>query len=265
MSCPALRHPPDEKCTMAGRQKDLRIGSTVVADACVLTLAGALDATTYNPLREAIIKAALDEPRGVIIDVTGLTVRDDPAWAVFTSASWQITEWPNVLMGLVCAHEQGRNALRRNGIHRYVPVYATLESAFTELSADGRRRYRRRARVSLPAERTSIRRCREFAAEWLTAWSRTDFIHAVSTVATELVEATLADTDREFSLRVETDGSTVSVAVQHVGSANPLPPKSVDGSISGLDLVAANSRAWGIYATSTAYTIYAVIGPENRF
>lgn len=265
MSFPAFRHTPDKECTMAGRQHDLRISSTNVADACVLTVVGALNAATYNPLREAIIKAALDEPRGVIIDASRLTVRDDAAWAVFTSASWQIAEWPDILMGLVCAHEQGRNALRRNGISRYVPVYATLERAFTELSANGLRRYRRRARASLPAKMTSIRRCRELTTEWLTAWSRTDFVHAVSTVATELVEATLAETDREFSLRLETDGSTMSVAVQHVGIANPVRPRSSDGSISGLDLVAANSRSWGVYDTSTAYTIYAVIGPENRF
>ena len=260
-----MRRPVDEEWTLAGRPSDLRISATGVADACLLSIGGVLDDKTYVPLRDAIVKTALDEPRALIVDVTGLTVRNDPAWAVFTSARWQIAEWPDTPLGLVCAHEQGRNALRRNGISRYVPVYTTLESAFTELSAEGLRRYRRRARASLPATRTSIHRCRELTAQWLTAWSRTDFIHAVSTVATELVEATLADTDREFSLRVETDGSTVSVAVQHVGSANPLRPKSVNGSISGLDLVAANSRAWGIYATSTAYTIYAVVGPENRF
>ena len=158
-------------------------------DARVLTLDGVLDATTYLPIREAIVKAALDEPRAVIIDVSGLTVREDPAWAVFTSARWQIAEWPDVPIGLVCAHDQGQNALQRNGITRYVPLYTTLESALAELAADGLRRYRRRARASLPAARSSIRRSRELAAEWLTAWSRTDFIHVVSVVATELVEA----------------------------------------------------------------------------
>jgi hypothetical protein len=114
-----------------------------------------------------------------------------------------------------------------------VPVCTTLESAFTELSADGQRRYRRRARASLPATRSSIRRCRELTAQRLTAWSRTDFIHVVSTVATELVETALADTDSDFSLRVETDGSTVSVAIQHVGMATPMRRKFLGGEVSG--------------------------------
>jgi hypothetical protein len=144
-----------------------------------------------------------------------------------------------------------------------VPVYPTLESAFTELSAEGLRRYRRRARASLPATRTSIRRCRELTAQWLTA--RTDFIHVVSTVATELVETALGDTDSDFSLRVETDGSTVSVAIQHVGMASPMRRKFLGGEVSGLDLVAATSRSWGSYATATGNTVWAVVGPENRF
>ncbi|MDT7719555.1 MAG: hypothetical protein QOE94_566 [Mycobacterium sp.] len=87
----------------------------------------------------------------------------------------------------------------------------------------------------------------------------------MSTAATELVETALADTDSDFSLRVETDGSTVSVAIQHVGMANPMRRKLLGGEVSGLDLVAATSRSWGTYATATGNTIWAVVGPENRF
>ena len=41
---------------------ELQVSVTDVGDACVLTLDGALDATTYVPIRDAIIKAVLDEP-----------------------------------------------------------------------------------------------------------------------------------------------------------------------------------------------------------
>ncbi len=108
-------------------------------------------------------------------------------------------------------------------------------------------------------------KCRELTTGWLTDWARNDFIHVVSTVATELVEAALADTDRNFALRLETDGSTVSVAIQHVGIVNPVHRKSARDNISGLDLVAGNSRAWGNYTTSAGNTVWAVVGPENRF
>jgi anti-anti-sigma regulatory factor len=250
---------------MAGRNSELRFSTTDVGDARVLTVDGVLDATTYLPLREAIINAALDEPRIVVIDISLLTVREDPAWAVFTSARWQIAEWPGVPIGLVSTHEQDRNNLHRNGITRYVPLCATVESALAELSVDVQQRYRRRARASIPAGRSSIRRCRELTAQWLSEWSRADFIHVASLVATELVEAALFATDNEFALRVETDGSTVSVVVQHVGIANPVQRKSARDNVSGFDLVAANSRAWGTYTTLSGNTIWAVVGPENRF
>jgi hypothetical protein len=146
-----------------------------------------------------------------------------------------------------------------------VPVYATLEEALAELSADGQRRYRRRARASIPARGSSIRLCRELTAQWLAEWSRTDFSHVASLVAAELVEAALAATDSSFALRLETDGSTVSVVVQHVGIANPVRRKSISDNVSGLDLVAANSRAWGTYTTLSGNTIWAVVGPENRY
>jgi hypothetical protein len=265
MSCPALRQPSDDEWVVAGRQGDLRIRVTDADDARLLTLDGVLDAVTYSPLRDTIVKAALDEPPAVIIDVTHLTTRDDPAWAVFTTARWQVAEWPDVPIGLVCAHDYGQNALQRNGITRYVPVYPTLQTATAELAAGELRRYRRRAHAALPAEKSSIHRSRELAAEWLTAWSRTDFIHAVSAVASELVEVALADTDKVLSLRVESDGSTVAVAVQHVDMSKTRLRRSVDDAVSGLDLVAASCRVWGNYTSAAGNTVWAVVGPENRF
>jgi hypothetical protein len=266
MSCPALRQQPSgQEWIVAGQRGALRIRATDVTDARLLTVGGELDAITYSPLRDTIVKAARDEPPAVIIDVTDLTARDDPAWAVFTTARWQIAEWPDVPMGLVCAHDHGQNALQRNGITRYVPVYTTLQTATVELAADELRRYRRRAHAALPAMKTSIHRSRELIAEWLTAWSRTDFIHAVSAVTTELVELALANANNALSLRVESDGSTVAVAVQHVDIGKTRLRQSVDDAVSGLDLVAANCRVWGSYTSAAGDTVWAVVGPENRF
>lgn len=265
MSCPALRQPCDEEWIVAGQRSKLRIMASAVDDTRVLIIDGLLDATMYVPLRDAIVKTALDEPVAVIIDVNRLSVREDPVWAVFTSARWQVAEWPDIPIGMVCAHDQGQNALRRNGVTRYVPAYPTVESAITELAADGLRRYRRRIAASLPGAKSSIRGSRELVAQWLTAWSRTDFIHAVSIVASELVEMALADTDSALSLRLETNGSTVSVAVQHVDIENARRREFIGDTVSGLDLVAANSRVWGSYTSAAGNTVWAVVGPENRY
>ncbi|MBV8862828.1 MAG: sulfate transporter [Mycobacterium sp.] len=239
--------------------------ASAVSEACVLTVGGVLDDTTYIPLREAIVKAALDEPRAVVVDVTKLVVRDDAAWTVFTSARWQVAEWPDVPIGLVCGHDQGQSALRRNGITRYVPVYSTLRSAISELLAGESRRYRRRAKALLPATKSSAWRCRTLTAQWLTAWSRTDFIHAVSIVTTELAEMTLTGTHGPFSLRLETDGSTVAVAIQHIDAVDIRGRESLDDNVSRDDLIAGNCRLWGTYMCAAGHTVWAVVGPENRF
>lgn len=249
---------------MTGGRPPLHITATAGVDGCALTVVGVLHGSTYAGLRDTIIKAVLDEPRSLIIDVTGLTYRDESVLAVFTAARWQVGEWPDIPIGLVCAHQRGRDALQRNGIARYIPVYPTLSLAADGLLADGRRRYRRRARVTLPAVRGSARHCRELIREWLTAWSRTDFAHAVSIVATELVENALAETNSAISLRLETDGATVTVAVQHTSATHPHAPAS-DDTISGLDLVTGNCRVWGTYTTAAGTTVWAVVGPENRF
>ncbi len=231
----------------------------------MLTVHGVLSYTTYVQLRDGIVKAALDEPAAVVIDVTGLAFGDETALAVFVSARWQVAEWPNVPIGLVCAHTRGQAALRRNGVTRYIPVYPTVQSATTELPERALRTYRQRARASLTADESSSRLCRELISEWLTTWARTDFIHAVSTVATELVEDALIDTDRTFSLRVETDGSTMTVAVQHISTRAHTRRVTNGETLFGVDIVAATSRVWGSYTTAAGTTVWAVIGPENRF
>lgn len=250
---------------MAGGRSPLSLTTSAVGDSCVLTVAGVLDATTYRPLREAIVTAALDEPAAVIIDVTELVVREDAAWTVFVNARWQTTEWPDTPMGVVCGHFQGRNALQRSGITRYVPVYGSIDVAIAELIGDDERRVRRRARAMLPATQSSARRSRVLAQQWLTAWSRTDFIHAVSVVAVELVEIALANTNVEFSFRLETSGSTVTVAVRYVGDEPPTGRHAIGGNILGLALLDATSRVWGGQTSSASNTVWAVLGPENRF
>jgi hypothetical protein len=129
----------------------LTIDTATVAGACVLTVSGVLDGTTYIRLRDAIKMAALDHPRAVLVDVAGLVVVGDSAWAVFPATSWYFSDGPDVPMGLICNTIDGRRALCRNGVDRYVPAYWTLEAAIAEL-ADAERgpRYRRRAHAELP-------------------------------------------------------------------------------------------------------------------
>lgn len=242
----------------------LTLATATVAEATVLTPDGVLDTTTYLPLRDSIIKAALDEPRAVVVDIARLRVPASSALAVFTSARWHVQRWPEVPIALVCGHAQGRAAVEQNGVARYVPVYSSVEDALNALAGPSRP-YRRRARTELPAETLSLRRSRELVALWLTAWSQQELVPVAKVVVTVLVENVLAHTDSPVDLRVETDGASVTVAVADASHIPPNPRESaLDPGPTGLQVVAALSRMWGTAPTPSGKTVWAVIGSENR-
>lgn len=237
-----------------------------VESATVITAAGVLDRTSYLRLRDIIIKAALDTPRAVIIDVGGLSVPAESAWAVFTSARWHVSVWPEVPILLVCGHTEGRRAVTRNGVARYVPVYPTIAEAFSALSGSAPPA-RRRVRTALPGDRRSVELARNAVTEWLTEWGHAELAAVARVIATAFVENVLSHTDSAPTLRLESDGCAVTVAVED-GSCTPAgrreDPRHGTDIVSGLAVVSAMCRVWGSAPTPAGKTVWAVIGPENR-
>jgi hypothetical protein len=244
----------------------LTVSAVAQDSTTVLTANGVLDSCTYRTLRDTIIKAALEEPKAVIVDVTDLLVPAESAWAVFTSARWHVGRWPKVPIALVCEHTAGRSAIARNGVTRYVPVHPTIDAAMQGLPHTGSRRLRCRARADLPAQLASLGRARELVAEWLTAWSQADMIPVTKVVVTAFVENVLKHTDSGPGVRLEYDGRAVTVAVEdasHVPAGLREVPNAKDPP-TGLRIVSALCRTWGNAPTPSGKTVWAVIGPENR-
>ena len=163
-------------------------------DVSFLMVTGVLDGTTYRGLRDAVIKAALDEPRAVIVDVNKLSVSSESAWSVFTSARWHVSVWPDVPILLVCEHQRSLQTITATGVSRYVPVYPTRDSALnaaTDRSSHGRRR----AKTQLPCTRVSVGLARAMVTDWLTQWDKRELIPAAATVATIFVENVLDHTE----------------------------------------------------------------------
>jgi hypothetical protein len=233
---------------------------------CLLTVSGVLDSVTYLELRNTIIKAAMDHPLAVLIDVTALWVPASTAWSVFTSARWHVRTWPDVPIMLTCAHEDGRVDIARNGVARYVPVYPSAEMALARL-VDRGQPFKRRTRAELPAVPSSLRRARKLVAEVLMDWSLPELIAVATVIVNVFVENVLEHTESAPVLRLESNGTTVSVAVDDGNSM--LPVRHEDGSlggerVSGLAIVAAVSRVWGTLPTPSGKTVWAVVGPENK-
>ena len=133
---------------------DIRIEIEPEQEVPILVADGVLDSSTYRSIRDTVIKAALDEPRAVIVDVNRLSAPSASAWTVFTSARWHVSVWPDVPILLVCAQPQVRRAITAGGVPRYVPVHATRELALDAVHGQSLH-LRRRARTELPRSRAA--------------------------------------------------------------------------------------------------------------
>lgn len=245
----------------------IRVDAHDQRDVPILVAAGVLDSATYRGLRDTVIKAALDEPPAVIVDVDRLSVPTATAWTVFTSARWHVSIWPDVPILLVCAASRVRRAIIAAGVARYVPVHSSRESA---LDAVRNRSIeaRRRARAGLPSSRGTLTLARAAITDWLTAWDSREVIPIASTVATVFVENVLDHTESAPVLIVESYRDDVTVAVEDC--SNRLPGRHEDPArgaeiVSGLAIVSALCRAWGATPTSSGKTVWALVGREDRF
>jgi len=251
---------------VADSRSAMMVTKETMTGVTLLKVDGILDSTTYLPLRDEIIKAALAEPAAVIVDVTELAVPTQSAWAVFTSARWHVGTWPETPIALICSGQEGRDAVARNGVTRYVPIYPTIADAVLAISQRDAQLGRRRARGNLTADLGSLARSRRLVEGWLSAWALDELIPVAKVIVTTLVENVLQHTDTAPNIRLEADGATVTIAVEDGSHRLAELPEGTDGRHrpSGLSIVAALSRVWGNAPTSSGKTVWAVLGPENR-
>ncbi|MCK8645749.1 STAS domain-containing protein [Mycobacterium colombiense] len=245
---------------------DVRIHPESRQDAATLVVDGVLDSSTYRTVRDAVIKAAIDEPRAVVVDVNGLRAPSPSAWTVFTSARWHVSVWPDVPILLVCADPRVQREVAKAGVTRYVPIYARLELA---LDAVRRRALsvRRRARTELARNISSLDTARSMIADWLTRWGVPEAIPAAATVATVFVENVLDHTESAPALIVESYQDSVAVAVEDGNSHLPGRHEDADRGadlVSGLAIVSALCRAWGATPTSSGKTVWGSVGRETQ-
>jgi hypothetical protein len=243
----------------------IRISALPDEDVRILMMDGVLDNSTYRTIRDSAIESALDEPRAVIVDVNRLSVPYASAWTVFTSARWHVSVWPAVPILLVCAEPHVRRAVAASGVTRYVPVHPTRRLALNALR-DWPLPLRQRALTELPAARVSVGLACAMVTDCLTRWHERDLIPVASTVATVFVENVLDHTESAPVLILESDGDTVTVAVQD--RSDQLPGRHEDADrgaeiVSGLAIVSALCRAWGATPTSSGKTVWALVGREN--
>jgi anti-anti-sigma regulatory factor len=230
----------------------------------VLRLRGKLNARTYVPIRDAVIKAALDRPSAVIIDVNELEVPDDSSWAVFTSARWHVQQWPHVVIALACGDPAVHQRLDRMSIAHYVPMFTGVAAA-TRAIRDGLCRCRRHARTYISHNEFGVRVTESFIRYHLAQWSMECHTPVALTVATVFVENALRYTGEGCDVRLESVDEDVIVAVSDLSSVPAARREPVDKTApAGLDIVDAICRHWGSTPTPSGKTVWARVRPEDQ-
>jgi len=213
----------------------------------VLRLVGVLDVHSYPQVRDSVMKAALDADCALIVDLDELEARDDHVWTVFTSARWDVQQWPKVAIALVSADPVIQRRLRDLSVARArdLPVYRSVAAA-ADAIGDGDCRYRHRAREQFGPHAHRVNAALVFVRDHLMAWSMRDKIAVASTVTTVLAENALCYTRSGFDIRLEGTTDEVVVAVSDTSPTLAVRrERPLGGCLAGLDIVSALCHRWG--------------------
>lgn len=230
--------------------------------ATVVVAEGTLDSVSYGRLRVAVVKAAAEVPRAVIVDLDRAGVAHPTALALFPAVASEIAMWPGIPLLIAVANEANHRVLVDYRMRRYLPVHRSIEAAVDGIADPPPRRV---ARTELPNGAASFPRAREFVTEWCERWQVTaGRASDALQVGLELVDNTIKHTYGPPTIRVELRRGLLTVAV-YDDDPEPVHLNEPDtnqttGVEHGLTAVARLSRAWGSTGTqSGGKVVWAVL------
>lgn len=242
----------------------MSISYSVVRESVIaVSLDGILDSGTYLETRDAIIKAAVEEPDLVVVQIDRLNLPAESALAVFTSARWHVADWPDVPVSIVTDDNRLRDAMARNGVTRQVRCVRTIDEA---VSTAQETPPRRRAVCSLDSMLDRRPRARVFVTRKLRDWSMSSYVDIAKVVVTELLDI-MGGAPQRGRIRLEARGNLLWVTVRDDDAELPVRVESPAGTAmySAPGLLTSIVRRWGAAPDiAGGRIVWAAVGPENR-
>ena len=206
------------------------------------------------------VSAALANSGRVLVDVSGVRVTWPPAVGLFGSILAGMGGWPGVRLVLFGADAALARSLAAQRVSATVPVAPDETTARQLLD----RRPRVLARhLDLEQPRSATRRARTFVRAACADWQLDDIRDDATIVACELVDNAVlhAGPGYRLTLRYDVFGLTIAVRDRR---PDRLPQALPDGPggpshLSGLFLVAALSREWGVIPGQDEKTVWALL------
>lgn len=234
---------------------------TVTADdgRLLVTLSGALHLSDVVRLRDRLLKCLAEQPEALLLDLSGLSVAEPPALAVFVAVRRQAARWPGIPMVLCAPGPRTRTALRA-AAYRSVSIFSTLDAARAGTDSD------RRVLLTLTDELLPVagaaRQARDVATDACLRWNLPGLIGPASLIATEFVSNVIDHAHTMMNLRLALRGRYLHIAVRDGSTAEParvaLPaPEVVRGR--GLAIVTAIAHSWGWLPTEGGKIVWATL------
>jgi len=225
----------------------------------LIRASGQLSFTTSVELRAVLHKALAEQPEGIAVDVSELSVDDDLALTVFSGFASSAADWSACPVVLFAPNPAIAEALDRLAINRTVPVYPSQAAARAAISeAPPVRRYRRR----LSATSAAAAIARELVAEACQAWAQPDLVDDAEIVVTELVANGVRHAGGDLRLAVTRGRRFLHLSVRDGSPVVPvakLPDPDGGQGGRGLILIDALAASWGSTPTSDGKVVWATL------
>jgi anti-sigma regulatory factor (Ser/Thr protein kinase) len=203
---------------------------------------GDLTLRTVPDLRDGLLKAAAEQPRGLICDLRDVRATRESLTILHVVAD-QVADWPGSPLAVVARDQPLLDQLGVLGLRRRLPVVPDSDQASAAL------RYSPRfLRVATRLDPTvdAPAAARAFAGEHLRRWQVDEAVEPAQWVVSELVTNAVVHAGTELTVRVSLSGR-VGVAVGDRGTGRIARAASEGADTGwGLTVVEQLSRSWGV-------------------
>lgn len=226
----------------------------------VVRLAGGLDLTTTREVYAVLDRCLAAQPDALVVDLTGLTVHDQLALAVFIAAARQAEGWPVVPMVICAPQPDPAASLAASTASRVVAVRHDCDEAARVAGASAVPRMRAR----LEPVAAACRRARELVADACARWELPAAVEPASVVLSELVGNVVrhAGTPMQVTVTLRRPWLHLAVVDGSRDAAEPGRPGRRDEGGRGLLLVRELAARWGSAPAGDGKAVWATL-PAN--
>jgi anti-anti-sigma factor len=220
---------------------------------------GVLDAYTAADLRAVLLACLAEQPTGVVIDTSELSVADDIGLTVLVSVAQQSERWPGTRFAMSARTAEFAAAAERMGVARSVSVCADMEAALKEANQWP---VPPSARQRIDPDRNAPSVARAAVHDFCQAQRVGGDGDAAQLVASELVTNAVVHARTLIDLTLRLIPPHLHIAVRDCGDGQARIGGIIDESSEtgrGLLLVDALATAWGTFVPDVGKVVWATV------